>query len=631
MYCPECGHKIDEQDVLFCPECGTRLNDNEAIPQTSVGESSIQAKSDDDPNTNLASYIVAAGINLLFKEGMKLFDKKQKKQSIEQHEKVDSIEEKMYGIILTNIRLLSTKLNTKEETIRSLLNMFITQKRYYGVYYQLADVSNYTYYKSGIIGKKRTVHLDAESEIWQYMDILMDIHKKEVNSSLPQSEYLFIIGDDDIIPTGKIRHYMANDPNFHDKDIESDMLYEYPYGREMLRDLESQKLFSYEQLFYAGRLPVSSDTSLKDLSNYLDRAISCSNGIPMQGAYIQTDPNWKRMTATAANTLIKGNWLRDLDGYLIDGCYFKGLILSPLVVSQNVHQVFDKNATIYFFNLHGSNAEKIRGYWGNHCPINPQKPCVSVILPEHLQTCEYPNLIFSGACYGARYKNMGKYSSMVLSSLYKNTLLFIGSSRMAFGGNEPLDTQEQCVPISHGDVLAKSFWDSIMKGNVVGKALFDGRSAVFLAKPGHPLSATTMVEFNVYGDPTLHLNVSRSSQNYDKHKTETVNRIANIDNYECETEKVELGTNSSSYSILDQVRQKVDNNILLIHDVVSQHLYKSFGIEPRPADSIFKLKYANGTGELIFNYDINTNSSLPVRYIVETTENGKILNIITSK
>ena len=627
MYCPECGYKIEEDDARFCPNCGEKVSDE---TQQLVGESQAVAGRDKDLVDIIVENVVKEGTKFLLREGVKFFAEMSRKRQVFQHKENNIPEGSLHGIILTNVKMLATKLSTTEEVICGILGEFIALKKQFGVCYRLADVSNYTYLKNKGWSGKTTVHLDYGSGLWEYMDILMDIHNDEVNRSLPESNYLFIIGGDDIIPTGRVRHYMASDAKFRDRDIETDILYEYPYGREMLEELENQRLFDYEQLFYVGRLPMGIDTSLDDLIGYLNRNLECSGGIPMREAYIQCDPNWKRMTATVASQLVEGRWLKNLQGTLIDGCYFNGIILSPLVVANNVHQVFSKTASVYFFNLHGSNAEGANGYYGDYCPKRPKTTCMPVIFPQHLRLSEKPNLVYSGACYGARYIGKDKDHSMLLSSIYGTGLTFVGSSRVAFGNNEPQDASQHYVPIGFGDVLAKGFWDSLMEGNVVGKALFDGRCAAFKAEPGNPIYATTIVEFNLYGDPTLRMDFSEVARNSGNTKVEVVRRMADTSDYGCVTERMELPS-SRPLSILDEVRQKVDDNISHIHDVVGRHLYEAFGLEPRPASSIFKLNYANGDKVLHFNYDVDDGLDVPVRYIVETTEQGKILNLITTK
>ncbi len=103
-------------------------------------------------------------------------------------------------------------------------------------------------------GNTKKAHLKANSPLWDYMDILMDVHNGEQAGGDEISQYLFIIGSNDIIPMPCIRHYISDDAN--DDSIDTDILYAYPYGKEMLALLENQEAFTYDQLFFVGRLPL---------------------------------------------------------------------------------------------------------------------------------------------------------------------------------------------------------------------------------------------------------------------------------------------------------------------------------------------------------------------------------------
>lgn len=115
------------------------------------------------------------------------------------------------------------------------------------------------------------------------MDILLDVHNAEQADGSEESQYLFIIGGSDIIPMPRIRHYISNDAN--DDSIDTDILYAYPYGKEMITLLESQEAFKYDQLFFVGRLPFGEDASIEDLCAYLERNIAYSHGFPINEAY----------------------------------------------------------------------------------------------------------------------------------------------------------------------------------------------------------------------------------------------------------------------------------------------------------------------------------------------------------
>lgn len=579
MYCPECGYKIEEDGALFCSECGERIGEQESS-QTS-------------PMADVSS----------------------KDESF------------VCGIILTNIQLLAAKLGVGEKDVKRLMEDFIEAKRSFGVSYQLVDAGNYTYRKKNFLGMSKTVHLGDRSEVWDYMDILMDIHNHEIDKALPESQYLFIIGGDDIIPMPCVRHYVAE---AHDKTIDTDILYAYPYGSDMLTLLEKQQIFRYDQLFFVGRLPVSDDISIEEFCGHLQRNIDYSDGIPVTQAYGQCDPNWKNVSATVADGLVQRNLFRNFDGRLPGEFYFRRLILSPMVTINDVHQVFHKDASLYYFNLHGGDAMESRGYFG--APLR-QKSTYPVLLPEHLATCQAPNVIACEACYGARFIDMDKHHSMLLTSLYTASLLFVGSSRVAWGNVDPSSATMGFTPVQPllADVIAMGFMEAILEGYSAGQAMFLARSMVLQQDPnGSPHTAATIIEFNLYGDPTLGMAVASEVKSVRKPIDKDACKVKTAD-YGCVVEKVELPSDGHSGSILQQVRQAVDQNIAYIHDVVGRYLYAQYGIEPRPASDIYKMNYVNGGKELNFRYDVSADASVPMSYIVRTTESGEIKSVITTR
>lgn len=651
MFCPECGYKIEEEDARFCPECGTMVGED--VPDK------MQERCADFVDMGDGD-ILGDAVDGLKEFGNKIFDafgdvaaKTMVKATTKFVSGLLSREKHiaglmvprdasihLYGIIFTNIKLLALKFDVTENTINGLLEDFITQKQKSGVYYHLINVDNYAF-----LNESKTVHLDSScKEPWNYMEILNDFQNYAEDHSMPEFRYLFIIGGDDIIPMPRIRHYMSFQQNYSDKDIETDMLYAYPYNKDMVSRMESQEIFNYDQLFHVGRLPMGTDTSLNDFIGYLNRCIVCSEkGIPMLKAYIQCDPNWKRMTATAARKVAEGSWLRNL-GQLPSDKYFQGLILSPEFLYSDVAQVFDKEASLYFFNLHGSKHWDGRGYSGKPFPQKNDIPCRTVILPEHLTLCQKSNVVLAGACYGARFIGKDKLHSMLLASIYQSTLLFVGSSRMAMGYFEPLHTDAKYVKTKWGDKMAEGFLNALMAGHTAGEALFKGRDLAFRCKTkvgnmddgikgeaSIRYYATTIVEFNLFGDPTLRMDVPDTTVSADRVCTRGTFGVDDTYKPGCVMEEVELPDCSSAVSILNMVRQKVNKNIATVHDIVGRQLYLQYGIEPRPASSIIQLTYPDGTREFNFSYAIDKDSLYPIQYFVETTEKGKIISVATTK
>lgn len=577
MFCPECGNRIEDQNIHFCPECGARIEQ----------ESNTEKKAPVKPHP----------------QGMS-----------------------MHGLIFTNLDLLAEKTGTDEQSLMAIFDAFIRQKREYGISYKLVDAGNYTYRKSGFWGNSKKVHLKITSPLWDYMDILMDVHNGEQAAGDEISQYLFIIGGSDIIPMPCIHHYIPNDSN--DDSIDTDMLYAYPYGKEMITLLENQAAFTYDQLFFVGRLPLGEDASLEDLCGYLERDIDYSNGFPMNEAYGQCDPHWKKVSSYVANDLLNGNYFRDLSRYLSPDHYYNRLLLSPMVVEGNLQQVFHTNASLYYFNLHGGEGLESRGYAG--VMLNKEEyGALPAIEPEHMMTCEEPNIVISEACYGGRFIGLDQHHSMMLASLFTNTLAFVGSSRVAWGAVDDASSPQSGVSVSYADIIAGYFISAILQGYTVAEALFIARSAVLQGTvPGDPHAALTVVEFNLFGDPmtTMNVRTNLKSGNKTTSKTTLVDPNTKIG---CTIEKIK--TEKGNGSILEQVREAVNANIQQIHDTIGQHLYASYGIKPRPVEEILKIKYSNGQEEMKFNYDLTSERQIPTRFVVTTSSDGKIKSVYTTR
>ena len=123
MFCPECGHRIEDQNIHFCPECGTKI---EWLCHT-------EKKAPNTPHPQNMG---------------------------------------MHGLIFTNLHLLAGKLEVDEQILITIFDEFIQQKREYGISYKLIDAGNYSYQKSGFLGNTKKAHLKANSPLWDYMDIL---------------------------------------------------------------------------------------------------------------------------------------------------------------------------------------------------------------------------------------------------------------------------------------------------------------------------------------------------------------------------------------------------------------------------------------------------------------------------
>ena len=581
MYCPECGSRIEDESALFCQECGTRVRDE----VVGVDETSATSNADFINRDNIT-----------------------------------------YGLLLTNLTLLAKKLHVTKNDVERLVRAFINVKKEHGVVWHLVDAGNYTYYENTKCNRQHTVRLTASDRLGAYMDILMDVHRYEHSNGLPESQYLFIIGGDDIVPMPCVRHYFPSSDL--DKTIDTDLLYAYPYGEEMFEALESRQIFCYEPLFMVGRLPLAEDVVLSDFIGYLRRSIDYSHGIPVYGAYGQCDPHWKNVSVRVSDDLIQSELLPNREGQFPPEWYYYRIMLSPEVIDTTVERVLNTDATLYYFNLHGSDQREARGYFGVR--IGGQGG-LQVIRPEHLSLISHPNIVMTEACYGARFIGLDKAHSMLLSAISAQTLAFVGSSRTSYGRVDPSrGATPQNVGIGLADVMAAAFMHALLQGYSVGQAFYASRCSVFKAQPDDLKTALTLVEFNLFGDPTLALAVPEYKRNIADNLKKADLMVTGKQLF-CHVEEMTVA-DPSKLSILNMVRSAVDIRIAQIRQSVAEHLYAYYGVEPRPANKVLAMRYVDGREEMQFHYSTpSEDKHVCCRYIVTTTKQGEIKEVYASR
>lgn len=616
MYCPNCGKEI-ESSQAFCDECGFNLNEyfkDQQDTQTDTPAEAISApnKEQTQMQSNTTANKLKAGNG--------------------NNSSKDTFDSIVPGgcIILTNIALLAKKFKVNTLQIKELLESFVEIKRQAGIAYFIIDAGDYTYKtKKGFFSSKK-VSLDIGSDIGDYMDILMDFVSFKEKSKDNVPENLFIIGGNDIIPMPKTKNYVPlNEAN---KTIDSDILYSFPYGNGMVDELEKQEIFKYDQMFHIGRLPFAKDSTLDDLFNYLQRDIDHTYGIKMGEIYAQCDPNWKNVTVKVSRLSYIDNLMRNFDGRISEEYYYNRVILSPMVLLNNINQIFHPSATLYYYNLHGGN--KAKYYFG--VPLKGDS-AVPVLSPEYMAACATPNVVVSEACYGARFIELNKSESMLLSSLSANTLNFVGSSRVSWGNVDSDHATPENTGICCADTLAYRFMQSLLKGYTMGEAMFIARNEVLSSSNvGDLKAALTVVEFNLFGDPTLFVipddDATEDSKNATAKHIKPQAYIEKNTPLSYKVEEVKTDKSNDSLSILQQVRNAVDANIAQIHDTIGTHLYKTYGISPRPASNILKIKYGDGREEYDFMYEVSgKESEEEIYYSVTASPSGTILSLQSSK
>ncbi len=572
MYCPECGTKCAE-GTSFCGNCGTRLP------------------------------VVSAPVV---------------------HHKADLA----HGVILTNIKALARVSGSGGDALRRLLADYAERSLERGIRYRVVDVSDYVFLNPAA-GRNHRVSLSPTDSWVEHVAVLADHYRWGRGTETDQTGYLFIVGSDNVIPMPVVPHYVSGG-NYDDTDIDSDLPYGYLMGEETYRMLRSGELFRFEHYYHVGRLPLAADASAHDLIGYLDRATEANGGVKTGSWYGQGNLPWHKESRAVCSSLRRLG-LRTVADKYNEECALEGLFMSPPIVIQNTEQVFDPHADLYYFNLHGSDAPTVSGFSADNGKPPGKTEFYPAIDTGLISRVDTPNVFVTEACYGAKFKGYRRAESMLLTAMATRTLLYLGSSRVATcviaGGNE--------VKLDHSDLLTKTWIDSLLEGYTAGEALFRGRQSFFSSKASTRLEEWQMasiVEFNIFGDPSLRVGVSGRGAKKSGGGTMvfTTGAVHTVVDRQCKYNATEAGESARPLSILDQVRGAVDRNLADIRDKVSKELYERLGVEPRTLSTIFRNRFSDGSEFLSFDYVDKTDGRLQL-HIVMTDLVGNIQKVITTK
>lgn len=604
MFCPNCGKKCDSG--AFCWNCGAKLPERAAVSaETPSASASPTASGSGVPSSVQArtaptSELISGTLNSSATRSAALSE----------------------GVIFTNLRALAVKLHTDSEILRRLLEAYIDAAWGFGIRYHLIDASDYGWLNPEVNPGSR-VRLSPTDSWVMHIALLADYYRFGRRTAADESNYLFIIGGEDVIPMPAVPHYITGDPDFDEHDIDTDIPYAYLLGERTYELLRSGELFGYEQYFHVGRLPFATDASLDDLTGYLRRASKTGGRLPLRSYYGQVFSPWgedsQRVTtplrsnrlATSA-TQYEGSYAELGSGERIPVVQ-NGLYYSKPVVEYNVDQVFDRRADIYYFNLHGSDAPTVTGFATNDC---------MAILPEQLARIEVPNVLVTEACYGARYIQYARNESMLLTAISNQTLLYLGSSRIAFCNNR--------YQIDNSDRLAHVYLTELFKGHTAGEALYLARKSFFECDDGrlYDQQLASIVEFNLFGDPFLRAHADDTSgRSLPEGKAVlTTRRIHTVRERRCLSRSVQ----GRELSLLDQVRQAVDRNVMQIRQTVDRVLYDRLGVEPRRLETIFSNRFDDGESFYAFTYGGDARICRELHTVL-TDHHGNIKTIVSTK
>lgn len=586
-FCYKCGFKLSGNEK-FCPGCGEKFQVPAAPVQQPAPEPVRQQP---------------------VQQPAPVQEPQQAEEEISKARK--SRKCSRHGIIFTDLNVLSQMLGTEAGSVSKLLGQYCDLMAEDDIDYRVVDASDYKFVSkaAGKRGQKSQIH--ADSPWWDYQHILYDNLCYEKEKGLPESNYLFIIGGHEVIPVPVINHYIDS-PRLHYKDIETDVLYGYPYGPHTQYALESTEIYQQEMYYLVGRLPVPEGVGIGYLTNYLQNAVNVRGGLPVRKIYAQCDPHWKELTAWLMSPFNKLGMLPDRSN--ISRHYSYGnVMLGPDVTSKYIHAVMEKDTDFIFLNLHGAWKPDAPAYYGEAMDgsvVEEIFPIEATAIPEGC------NVLVTEACYGGRFIGYKMLESMMQTALGQKTVIGLASSRTAFGYDGP--------PGANADIMCGRFALYLLSGYCAADAMNKAR-ADFFGEDGmlSPHDATTICEFNLYGDPSLR--AYAVAEDDSKAVMPVIKTIAPKDfplGYEQQTIK----SAGQPQSLLEQVRGAVDANIMHISKTIGKELYEKYGLSPREPETIKRLKYKNGKQRLVYTYGEGEKM-----WVVTARPEGEIESILTSK
>lgn len=487
------------------------------------------------------------------------------------------------GLIFTDSSKLAQTLNVSRSIILSSLDNYIKTVAPY-ISYKLFDIANVSdnitskYYVSSFSQGKST-------KGWRnYHQLLF---KDKYFSFHNELEYLFIIGGDDVIPVPYMRNCM---PNKYGELVPTDILYGYKINTFSANEEDINTIIRSKLAYYVGRLPLSTDATFDQLQNYLGRAANyMEKGIPVQIAYAQADPHWKRVSMEVLSDLDQQQLLPDIQAP--SSLLYKKVFLSPYVTCDTIDKAFNPYSNLYYFNMHGSGKPNAPQFFGESME---DKSLYAGIDPQTIGCAKYDNIVVTEACYGGKHIGLATNMSMLLSSISNTTMLYLGSSVVAYGIID--NTFKNKSDICSADIMAKEFIYSLMEGYSAGESVFKARRRLFNSQKGGDTISNllTIFEFSLYGDPALKALFPNQRKVTTIYQDDTSDRLTN------DTLQYEEVYNENPTSILTMVRNKVDSSLQSLNDDIQKKL-KEYGIETRQLASITKVRYGT-MSQHVFTY-----------------------------
>lgn len=523
----------------------------------------------------------------------------------------DNKVEEEAGVIFTDSSILAKKFCINRQEILDVINGFISSEKACGRKWLLLDTSyafsdRHSFRKNGWEDYARRLN-----EFIRENGIPEDIHTP-----------VFIIGGNDVVPIPKKRMRVVGVPIGY--DVEQDFLYCFKPEVEVTELLNSVKTYGEQasDLIYMqmqcniSRLPTETgfmSLSFQDtVGYYLDRCKELNANLQINKSIGLSTLSWLH----CSKYIMKGipSVVPNIE---------EGIVKGHMYVSPNFHidnpdglmaSMFLQNsllADMCLFNLHGDILSHNCNYYGEPGMDNAFSPEMAAKI--------HVDLICSLACYGARHTGYTARSSIMMSALYNNVMLFMGSCQPAY-----LCTDR----FSYSDLFAKLFMYNLAKGVPAGEALLRAKITYlqrFGLIDGFSLAYLTISEFNLFGNPRFVV----LSDTIDP--TELSLDLDSLDYPESDDEELLEFTDTDIPSLDDAfiaAQEAVDSALLDIETRLKDELSTEYSLENLKMFRAVNVEGKNNIGyKFIFTFR-QDNSGIAM---VKTDKEGRITSITRTK
>lgn len=573
-FCPECGSR-NPAASCFCANCGTRLD-----------------AENDEADSLVGSYVLPSTPPLMPGDAQ-------------------------YGILYTDTKKLAAKYRCEQKNVFEVLDKFIGNAARFDMHWHLIDAAEH--YGSF-----------NDNEFWLEHNELISRCMEERNIAYGIKTPLFLIGGHDVIPIPMVEDvFGSSDEGF----IPCDMCYCFignffsdlwEYGDHSITEKSVRNTVS--------RLPLEDgeleSTLEDDLDSYFEHCrLFYEDGIQGNSVMMTANASWLPASRTMSEHLPL-LYHSDEPELVQDGMYVSPPVSADDDSAGPLLQTLE-SVDMLMFNLHGADRHDMPGFYND---------CGEAFSIDMLNetTARVFNTV---ACYGARYHGYERYESMMLTSLYEDGFLLYAGSLI------PVPMMDLNVPDgvevhegSGSEHLMPIFCMEQFSGVPMGEALMRAKLNyfnVFRHFERDDFSMATMMMFSLYGNPMLHMR--RNEEVIRRAKEENVLPVLpqskDIPVRMKRTKRV-IDKKQTALSLLEQIRNCVDNNIAAIHKTVEENLYRSLGLEPRWLSHVdsFSIPNGDGTFEEGYCYTYNDSSKPYARNSwVEVDRNGNVKRVVRTK